>query len=281
MGGFFKFLKIYETNLFQEPSLEIISDPVKIEILREAHSYKIPLQMSRMLPAGENHLITKDSKLTLNVGQCHIVFTARSKEKNPVKALKICEDEIDRLITILSTLYTPGIFDFLVYSGPLLEDKPVFRQWVQFHEKILLDSEWLSDELSNIKRGQSTDPDKLDRFKLMSRFYSKSLSYDPSEEKFISLWTILEIYPMKDTSDIRPISDHLAEITDRRAEEVKNKLGIGRLYGHRCDLVHDGKLNLTIEEMGDIITKLENIVHEILRNMSGLPYNGSLDKYFT
>ncbi len=101
----------------------------------------------------------------------------------------------------------------------------------------------------------------------------------PGEGKFIWLWTILEIFPLKNRTNIKPISELLAAITGQQSQRVKEKLDIGRLYGHRCNLVHNGKLNIDIKEMGEVFRKLENIIYEILRKMSGLPYSGSLDIY--
>lgn len=133
------------------------------------------------------------------------------------------------------------------------------------------------------------------RFSLMSKFFSKSLSYSMSEEKFLLLWTILEIYPMKSTSNIKPISECLSIILNLDADDVKEKLGIGKLYGLRSSLVHDGIFRVDMElideqydnendlrfyhHTSEILGKLESIVHEVLRYMCGLSYSGSLDEY--
>ncbi len=280
MSGFFKFLTIFKTNLIQEAPQKIISDPVKIEFFKEARSYKVPFQLSSVFPKGENGLISKDATLVLNKESHHIALTVRTKETNPYRASKMCEDEIDRIITILSIIYKPEIFSDLIYRGWLLEErKAIMEAWIKVSEKISVHGKPLSDKLMAIKKKQSLDLDILDRFKLMSRFYSKSLALKPNEEKFILLWTILEIFPMKNTINIKPTSEHLATITGRQPEKVKEKLGIGRLYGLRCDLVHNGRLNIDIKEIGEVFSRLENIVLEILRNMSGLPYSRSLDKY--
>ena len=280
MSGFFKFLIIFKTNLIKEAPQKIISDPVKIEFFKEARRYKVPFQLSSVFPKGENGLISKDATLVLNKESHHIALTVRTKETNPYRASKMCEDEIDRIITILSIIYKPEIFSDLIYRGWLLEErKAIMEAWIKVVEKISVHGKPLSDKLMAIKKKQSLDLDLLDRFKLMSRFYSKSLALKPNEEKFILLWTILEIFPMKNTTNIKPTSEHLATITGRQPEKVKEKLGIGRLYGLRCDLVHNGRLNIDIKEIGEVFSRLENIVLEILRNMSGLPYSRSLDKY--
>jgi len=105
------------------------------------------------------------------------------------------------------------------------------------------------------------------------------LAEPPSEEVFLFLWTILEIFPMRDTTDIRPIGEFLGHLTGRSASEVKAKLGIGRLFGMRSDLVHNGSLGIDDRELGPTIGRLEDICGTILQNLIGLPYGGNLDPY--
>jgi hypothetical protein len=281
MSGF-KYLTIFRSSLIQGTPLKVISDRVKIEMIREARSYRVPFQQSSILPEGAGGLIAKDKFLTLEEGTAHIVLTAMTGEDNPVIGRMECEDELDRMITTLSLVYKPEIFGDLVYRGWQLEEKKgVMEAWVKLSPPVTVSEKCISDKITEIKQNQAKDPDLLQRLKLMSRFYSKSLSLHPSEEKYILLWTILEVYPMKDTTNIRPIIKLLATITGYQIEKVREKLGIGRLYGIRCDLVHKGKLTMTIQEMGELFTKLENIVTEVLRYASGLPYIQSLEKYFT
>jgi hypothetical protein len=114
----------------------------------------------------------------------------------------------------------------------------------------------------------------------MARFFSKAVALDPSEEKFLFLWTVLEVFPMKDTTNVGPIGEYLGQMLGRPSAEVKDKLQIGRTFGLRSNLVHNGKLSLTPEELGKLIQRLEDICVEILRSMSGQSYGGLLDQYF-
>ena len=182
MAGFFKFLTIFKTSLIQKAPERIVSDPVMIEIFREARTYKVPFQMSSILPKGEGSLISKDATLVLDKESHHIAITARTKETNPVYATKICEDETDRIITILSIIFKPEMFGDLIYRGWLLEeDKGIMQAWIKVSERISIDEKLVSDQLIAIKKKQSSDPNILDRFKLMSSFYSKSLMEKPGE----------------------------------------------------------------------------------------------------
>ncbi len=122
------------------------------------------------------------------------------------------------------------------------------------------------------------DPEMARRYNLIARFYSRSLQYDPSEEKFLLLWTALEIYPMCDTSHISPLIKHLSAITGQTYDAVKDCLGVGHLYGIRSKLVHDGML--PHEDRHLLFKQLELIVHAVMRSMCGFEYDKSLDEYF-
>jgi len=276
----FKFMTVFRTSLVEGTPLKVVSDPVKIEVFKGSRTYRVPFQEWSVLPKARGGLISKDVSLVLDPHSCHIVVTARTEESNPVEARRICEDASDRVITSLSLVYKPEIFSDLIYRGWLLGEKTgVMDAWVKISEPVTLNEKALSAELKDIVQEQSRDAEILNRFTLMSRFYSRTLSQQPSEEKFILLWTILEIFPMKDTTDIKPIAEYLAPITGREPETIKAKLDIGRLYGSRCSLVHNGQFDIELKDMGIVFTKLENIIYEIMRAMTGLAYSGSLDRF--
>lgn len=268
---------------------KIISDPVSIEFFTGPRSYHIPVRLSRILPSDKNTIFAAEGLLELEKDNHYIEFKARTKQKEPFYARKECEDEIDKIITMLSMIYKSDIFDKVIYDGWLSEkNKFMVETCFKVTDPVSINEDNLLNILREIKRKHNKDIDINNRFKLMSRFYSKALQTDPlTEEKLIWLWTILEIFPMKNTTNIKPISDYLAEIIGGEAAIIKEKLNIGRLYALRCDLVHDGKLindELNINDMfkncGPLFDKLENIVFEILRGMCGLEYSGSLEKYF-
>jgi hypothetical protein len=193
---------------------------------------------------------------------------------------KFCEDRLDSALSQLSVIYNPALFTEQIYRGWLLEkDKGIMEAWIQQINPISISSD-LADSLGEIGKVLAGEPEKHDRFSLMSRFFSKSLVFPPSEEKFLYLWTVLEIFPMKDTSNIAPISDYIGDLVSRTPSEVKEKLGIRHLYGSRCNLVHNGRLDIPISALGQVIGRLESICVEVLRSLCGLPYSGALEKYF-
>jgi hypothetical protein len=117
------------------------------------------------------------------------------------------------------------------------------------------------------------------RFTLMSKLFARALGMEPGEERFLWLWTVLEVFPMKNTSNIQPIGDYLSRVTGRPTAEIKEKLKIGQLFGARSSLVHDGKLPYEPRELGPVLRRLEGIDSAIIRSLGGLPYSGELEEF--
>lgn len=282
MRQFAKFARIYKTTILDKGYKKVISDPVKVEIFRGPKSLQVPLQLSRIVPKGQKYTFATDATLWLNDEHQYISLITRTKDSEP-QAIEKCKDEIDQVITSLSTIYKPAIFSDPVYSGWIREndnDALMSSTWVTAADKLDIDEKDLTTRLKNIKKQLSSDPDLKERFRLMSRFYAKAVILNPSEEQFLFLWTVLEVYPMKNTTNIKPISEYLATILGKPATEVKEKLGIGRLFQVRSDLVHNGRLNIDPQDLGAVFSKLEEICLEVIRTLSGLPYGKTLDKYF-
>ena len=120
-------------------------------------------------------------------------------------------------------------------------------------------SELQATKLPGVRAARAQNQNIQGRYELMARFFFKAIGYGPTEEKLLFLWTVLEIYPMENTTNIQPVSDFLAQIVNR-------------------DPAHVG-LALTREQLGEVIDKLEKICIEVFRRISGEPYHGALDTY--
>ncbi len=268
---------IFRTRVLKGYPFKAIFDPVKIEVIDGPASYTVPGQFTRVHVIGEREVVASNGDLHLPKGERFIVITARSKSIS-AQTVHDFQDIIDSVITKISIAYQPQIFFEQVYIGPLFgPHKRFYSMFVHPAEPVTIIKDDLEYQLKEMQKKLAQDNDLSNRFTLMSRFYSKSLTYDPSEEKFLMQWTTLEIYPMKNTSNIRPLRDLLAEIVGCSINDISNKLQIGRLYGKRCDLVHHGKLDPADYE--DTFRKLEAIVHEVMRHMCKLTYGGLLNRY--
>jgi len=279
MSKYFQYAAIYQTTLIRSWPAQAIVDPVKIEFFSGPRVFRVPVQTAMVLAEGNESAFSQSMDLLLKANK-YIVITVRTEDKNPFTAKKFCEDNLDGTITNFSLLYDPGLFAQQVYRGWLLEEKKgVMEAWVRIKKPFDIRSD-IGKTIQDMRDKRSIDTDVNKRYKLMSHFFVKSLPIPPSEEKFLYLWTMLEIFPMKDTTDIKPLCHYVANIVGRDSEVVKEQLGIGKLFGARSNLVHYGELTIPISELGEIMGKLESICIEVLRRMNDLEYSGSLEKYF-
>lgn len=283
-----RFAVIYKTNLVDSIG-PVVNDPIRFQIFTASNTkYDIPAQISRIIVADEGGVIGGKAELSLEDGQTYIEIVARTKERNLTVAQAFCEEEISKYIAMLSTTYSVDMFDMLIYRGWILDDdKALISAWVKRTQKFTIDPNELTILDSTLKDLESDDAELLRRYLLMAKFYAKSVIYDPSEEKFLFLWTILEIYPMMGTpkgktnvkTNVKTVSQYLSQILNLEADDVMQKLELGKMYGLRSGLVHAGQLDVTLEELGDLTGKLEAVVRTILRNIGNLHYQNDLDEY--
>jgi len=279
-----KFVSVFETSRVEPTPVKVVSDPVTVEIVKEARQLILsPLRRSVWSTDSGGQEQIGFTPYVLDPEKYHIILTARTKEENHDIARKLCEEEIDRVIASISVIYGRWVFGVPVYRGWIFEPQgKTFLEGVAvIAPPVHVDDKFLTRELARAKVNQTgdADSDTDQRFKLISKFFRKSLTAETPEDKLFYLWTILEVFPMKDTTNIKPIGELLAGITEKPEGLVKGKLAIGRIYGARCDLVHHGRLVGSKQEINDLMTKLECIVKETIRKLSGLPYSGSLDQY--
>jgi len=282
MAHFSYFSAIYDTTLIREDYQKVIVDPVKIEFFRGGErSFEAHATPNRVVPAGIPSRVAFFYPLPFNPERYYISLTARSSAQHLRDAIADCESEIDRCVVDLAIIYSPHIFNFPVYRGSVVENSPGKGEaYVRIEKPLAVNpSELQATKLPGVRSARAQDQNIQCRYELMARFFSKAISYGPSEEKLLFLWTVLEIYPMQDTTNIQPVVDLLAQIVNRDAAHVKSALGIGKLFGFRSDLIHNGRLPLTRAQLGEVIDKLETICLEVLRRISGQPYHGALDTY--
>jgi hypothetical protein len=282
MSRFFAFIQLYETRIFIGLSQKVIIDPLKIELLPTMpRSYTVGMVESHTFATDINDVIGRSVPLTLDRSGRYILLTARTEESQPMNARRICEDAIDRGTGLLTAILGPAIFGRQVFRGWVENERGMIAEaWVKRVDAVSLPVESLSDDCLSAVKNLKNDPDLWRRFTLISRFWSRSLGEASSEEKYLFLWTVLEIFPMKDTTNIRPISELLSAVVRRPADFVKEKLEIGRLFGLRSELVHNGTLGVDELALGRLIDRLENICREATRALAGLEYTGSLEQYF-
>ena len=277
MPQYFKFMKLYWTNLVQVDYGKVIADPVRIEVFRRPREYNV-LVGPRVVAAGMQSTLLQHQHIVVPEGRTYVELIARTKDAFGKR--QFCEDHINRVIAQMSAILSPHLFEMEVWSGWLCDPNEMFADsWVLTAHPVAFAPEDLEGRINAFRRAVSADPDIDARFTLMSKLFARAIATEPGEERFLWLWTVLEAFPMKDTSDIQPISEYLSRLTGRPPVEVKEKLGIGRLFGARSDLVHDGKLPYDRDKLGVVLQRLEAIDCVVIRSLGGLPYNGELEEF--
>lgn len=279
MPKFSRFLRLYCTDLVTITG-KLIADPVRVEFFQGPRDYDTFVRVSPpVVRAGVDRTLFTTKRLTVAAGELsYIEIIARTDQQAGRR--QYCEDEINRVVTQLSAVLTPALFNFELWSGWLSDSEQIRSDgWVMTAPPVQFDPADLGREIASYRLAIAGDPDIEQRFTLMSKLFSRAIATEPGEERFLWLWTVLEVFPMRDTSNIQPISEYLGKVTGRTPAEIKSALDLGKLFGARSALVHDGRLPFGREKLGEVLNKLEAIDITVLRALGGLSYTGQIDKY--
>jgi hypothetical protein len=277
---YYKFMKLYWTQLVTSGFDKVIIDPVRVEVFRGPRVYDVLVQTTpSVIAGGVPTNIVNHQKLTLAADRTYVELVARTEEAFDNR--QYCEDHIDRVVAQLSAILSPNIFAQEVWRGWVGDNEQLFGGfWLMQATVVEFQRPVVESKIASFQKMVRDAPEVDARFTLMSKLFSRAISTPPGEERFLWLWTVLEVFPMKNTTDIRPISEYLARVIGRPVLEVKEGLLIGRLFGARSELVHDGKLPYERQELAGVLNLLEAIDLTIIRALGGLPYAGELDSSF-
>jgi hypothetical protein len=98
------------------------------------------------------------------------------------------------------------------------------------------------------------------RIRLALRWF-KSAIYDVSGDAFIKYWIAIETLGMPDTTNIRPVNESLARIYNITLDESVKKFNIGRIFGLRGMIIHNGQ---QLQISSTILDYLESIFVDLL-----------------
>ncbi len=279
MPKFVRFLRLYWKDLITV-NAKIIVDPVRVEFFQGPRGYDV---FERVTPpvvrVGVERTLVTPQHLEIPGDRTYIEFIVRTNESFGRR--QYCEDQIDRVVTQLAAILSPALFTKEVWTGWLSDSEQfVGDLWLMTAQAATFKADELQKQVAAFRAAVVNDADMEQRFTLMSKLFARAVAIEPGEERFLWLWTVLEVFPMRDTSNIQPISEYLSGTTCRPLAEIKDKVDIGRLFGARSSLVHDGKLPYSYGELGPVLKKLEAIDVTVLRSLGGLPYAGQLEEYF-
>ena len=275
-----KYIYLYETDTVAT-GINFCLEDVKIETFNNERVFNIVSNIQRVTLVGRQATLSQSTRLVTNTDHTTILLTARTKEANIIDARKECTEALDRVITLLGNIYHPYIFDKKLYAGwdstdasILIAETEVFRtDKIQFIDEGFVVN--IYKRLINI----------ADNYNKMSKLYAQAVSMPTSEDKFVKLWTILEIYPMQTKPgqrlELDKLYDLLIDVVGISKYKIKKRLKIHHeIYErYRCEIVHTGSTGFSEIELKDTIAKLELIVSVVLRSILGLPYNNELTEY--
>lgn len=275
-----KFIYIYETDIVNN-DINFCIDKVKIESFTDERVFNIATIAQRVALKGRETTLSHSTNFTTNANRITILLTARTKESNIFDARKECTEALDRIVTLLGNIYHPTIFDKRIYAGWDYMEPSIF---IAEAELFMTDKIQIIDkDIAITTYNHLTEI--ADNYNKMAKLYSQAVSMPTSEDKFLKLWTILEIYPMQTNPGQRLELDKLYNLLRDEVGISKNKINKKLKIHHevydkyRCEIVHTGSTGFSEIELKDTIAKLELIVSVVLRSMLGLEYNNELAEY--
>jgi hypothetical protein len=115
------------------------------------------------------------------------------------------------------------------------------------------------------------------RVDIALRWFHKALKEKVIEDKFLALWISFETLTMEGQTDVARGKQFLAKMLNVSISDVDSNLEIGRMFGHRGDLVHGSVLDPQLSQK--YCSKLLDVVEETLRWSIGIQSQGKLGKY--
>jgi hypothetical protein len=115
------------------------------------------------------------------------------------------------------------------------------------------------------------------RVDIALRWFHKALKEKVTEDKFLALWISFEALTMEGQTDVAKGKKFLAKMLNIPLSDVDSNLEIGRMFGHRGDLVHGSVLDPQLSKI--YCSKLLDVVEETLRWRIGIQSQNKLKKY--
>ena len=218
-------------------------------------------------------------------GPCILVETQADptveSERQSV-ALRVAE------VASLIALRFPHVLDEKFYEGPV-NTHDMKMLWDEGPRTLTVSpgitpSELLEGLASDMSFAQQLNPEKRTRFQLASRWYRRGCEAMNLADKFLFWWTVLEIFPGQGTTNIvRSVKRVLSEqvCSQLSPQEVGDKLRIGRIYGERKRIVHEGRAFVAFDDQQfqELLKRLQAITAVCLRLLCGLPPGDDLQEY--
>lgn len=194
------------------------------------------------------------------------------------------EREIGMVVTVGALLLGPSHFlECLDQRWIAYPRQGKIRQTIHVAETCHFDPQRFGDEYRSVNKHLSQlESGNRGRAQLMARWFAKAVrELEHTEDKFVYYWTVLEILVQGHRPMVRLFLQYLAAniLVGQSAADINSALGIGRMYGTRGNLYHQGKLEWDNRERSEKFKLLRELCSEVLRHELGLPLARSLEPH--
>ena len=152
-----------------------------------------------------------------------------------------------------------GQAGFISYSGSYT------NYW--FFGKPNIHAKYLDEIKDAEKVLLSKPPQERNRIFLSLRWFSMA-TYDTGVDAFLKYWIALETLAMPDDTNIMPLREILAKASSMETKQIDRTFGIGRIYGLRSAIVHNG-LQTTMDI--PFLFYMSRLYSDVLFEILGLP----------
>jgi hypothetical protein len=275
-----KLIYVYETDIVATGIKFNIGD-VKVETFADGRILDVASKLQGVALKGKETTFVRGSKLQTNPAHTTILLTARTKEEDIFSARKLSVESLDSIVSTLGNIYHPTMFDKRLYAGWDYSDPSlvIAEAFIYISESVHeIKPEVVETAYKNLGENE-------EKFSKMSKLYAQAASMQIGEEKFVKLWTTLEIFPLETAPgqplELAKLFELLNAVSGVSKNQFYKKLKIySEIYDrYRSEIVHTGSIGFSEIELKNATAKLEAIVRVVMRHMLGLEYEGELAQY--
>ena len=167
----------------------------------------------------------------------------------------------------------------------LTENKPIIisepRLYPAAFTPFVINDNMLEQSIDTWEKFEKMDISRKNKIELALRWYQRGLLESIPNDRYLYFWIPLEILTFEGTTEVDRAVEYIKRnlYPSHAKEYIKDKLEIGKMFGWRCKIVHEGEIVFHARDDKRIL-KLKQIVQEILKNELRIEKTDPLDKYF-
>jgi hypothetical protein len=184
---YYKFMRVYWTQLVTGGFDKVIVDPVRAEVFRGPRAYDVLVQTTPSVVAGgvPTNLVALQ-KLELAGDRTYVELVARTQEAFGNR--QYCENHIDRVVAQLSAVLSPNVFAHEVWRGWVGDNQHLFGGfWLMQAPAVEFNRAKVQAQITSFQRTVAASAEVATRFTLMSKLFARAVSTPPGEERFLWL----------------------------------------------------------------------------------------------